>query len=368
MMILDDLPSCFLKDYESGLGLAPPYKSIVTAIEALGDCDEMIVSGDRETGHDGKHFYLATRDLETLRKDINRTSRHGQSAARSVNYASTYNLLATKLGKPVIPVNFGRHPSRHRFTDELLHGKGSLSARDQDAVLDVLLNNAGTIAKNKAKRLTSLKESIELVTLDALIEHYAEMLSRKAQESQWQRFLSENAFILSLAFGYPVLRVQDQASVGGHRLSGDGTKIADFLVKNSMTDNSALVEVKTPQTPLLTSRPFRGGVYSPSGALVAAVNQVLDQKYHFEREIARIKVNSHIYDIESYAVRSCLVIGKVPSHDDKKKSFELYRGNSKNVDIITFDELFAKVQQLRELLTSPSHAKPTNIETIEPPF
>lgn len=96
--------------------------------------------------------------------------------------------------------------------------------------------------------------------------------------------------------------------------------------------------------------PFREGVYTPSADLSGSINQALDQKYQFQKQIAQIKDNSRIYDIESYAVHCCLVIGKTPEGDDQKKSFELFRRNSKDVELVTFDELLEKLKQLSTFL------------------
>ena len=46
----------------------------------------------------------------------------------------------------------------------------------------------------------------------------------------------------------------------------------------------------------------------------------------------------------------CLVIGKTPEGDDQKKSFELFRRNSKDVEVVTFDELLEKLKQLSVFL------------------
>ena len=176
------------------------------------------------------------------------------------------------------------------------------------------------------------------------------MLGDKLVESRWQDFFNENPFILTLAFGYPVIKVRDQASVGGRKLSGYGEKITDFLVKNSLTNNTAIFEIKTPQTPILNKQPFRDGVYTPSSDLSGSINQALDQKYQFQKQITQIKDNSRLYDIESYAVHCCLVIGRTPDGEERKKSFELFRRNSKDVEIVTFDELLEKLKQLGDFL------------------
>ncbi len=100
----------------------------------------------------------------------------------------------------------------------------------------------------------------------------------------------------------------------------------------------------------MNKTPFREGVYTPSSDLSGSINQALDQKYQFQSHIAQIKHNSRISDLESYAVHCCLVIGKTPEGDDRKKSFELFRRNSKDVEIVTFDELHEKLKQLSAFL------------------
>ena len=134
--------------------------------------------------------------------------------------------------------------------------------------------------------------------------------------------------------------------LGGRKLDGSGGKITDFLVKNRMTDNVAIVEIKTPQTRLLNKGQYRGGVYVPSAALSGAVNQALDQQHQFEREILTLKGRSEVDNIQSYAVHCCLIVGQIPMNADHKKSFELFRRNSKNVEVITFDELLRKLKDL----------------------
>jgi hypothetical protein len=138
--------------------------------------------------------------------------------------------------------------------------------------------------------------------------------------------------------------------VGGKRLTGDGEKITDYLIKNGVTNNLALVEIKKPSSTLLNKTAYRGSVYCASTELTGSVTQVLDQCYQLQQNIASIKNNNRIYDIESYAVHCILIIGTMPSDEDERKSFEIYRRNSKNVQIITFDELLLKLKQLHGFL------------------
>ena len=86
---------------------------------------------------------------------------------------------------------------------------------------------------------------------------------------------------------------------------------------------------------------------------MGAINQALAQKNQFEKEVAQIKDNSGIRDMASYSVNCCLLIGKMPLTEDRQRSFELFRGNSKDVEIVTFNELLEKLKQFREFLESP---------------
>lgn len=352
MELLEVLPSAFTKDYAYGLGLAKPYRFIIDAVEELSDCVEIVITGEHATGPDPEDntlFYIAKKDFEQARRAMNNIDDLSQSAARAVKETTAYNILAERLGMPKLDPKAGRHPYRKLFT-AVAQGKGELSQEDQNAVIGALSKNVADIAEVQPEKLAKLRGDIELVTLEALIKRYDKMLGEKLVEGRWQAFFNENPFILNMAFGYPVIKVRDQASVGGRKLSGDGEKITDFLVKNSLTNNTAIFEIKTPQTAILNKTPFRDGVFTPSTDLSGSINQALDQKYQFQKQIAQIKDSSRLYDIESYAVHCCLVIGRTPDGDDQKKSFELFRRNSKDVEIVTFDELLEKLKQLSVFL------------------
>lgn len=349
--ILEALPSGFTKDYDFGLGLAKEYWFVIDAVEELSDCTEIVISKSHSTGidEDGKIFYIAAVDFETARKALNSVTNIGRTAARSVKEARAYNILAEKIGRPIKEVKAGRHPLRKLITT-VVQGDEPLAGDEQDALLSVLTKNTKAVAEAKPEKLAKLQCDIELVTLELLIDRYEKMVGKRLKEERWQSFFNENPFILNLAFGYPVIKVQEQASVGGRKLSGSGEKITDFLVKNSLTNNVAIFEIKTPQAALLNKTQYRDGVFTPSAELSGSINQALDQKYQFQGQIAHIKNTSRIYDIESYSVHCCLIIGITPSGDDRLKSFELFRRNSKDVEIVTFDELLEKLKQLHDFL------------------
>lgn len=117
-------------------------------------------------------------------------------------------------------------------------------------------DNIEALAESEPRSLLALKNDIELITLNQLIERYQEMLGKGLTESKWQSFFLENPFILSLAFAVPAMLVQGQAYAGGKRLNGSGGKFSDFLYASASTGNLGLIEIKKPQTELLGKSPI----------------------------------------------------------------------------------------------------------------
>ena len=72
MMVLENLPSCFIKDYDYGLGLTKAYRFIVHAVEDLTDCTEITITGSHETGVDGsgKAFFIASKTWTESEKQL----------------------------------------------------------------------------------------------------------------------------------------------------------------------------------------------------------------------------------------------------------------------------------------------------------
>jgi hypothetical protein len=157
-----------------------------------------------------------------------------------------------------------------------------------------------------------------------------------------------------------VVLVRGQAIVSGPLLDGRGTKIADFLMKNSTSKSALLVELKTPQTQLLAAHPYRGHVdarpvYPPTTQLSGAVAQLLDQRNSLKEEIAHIKHRSRV-DIEAFGIDGIVVAGLMADMEPNRiRDFELFRSNLKDVRIITFDEILTSIRGLRDFLAGAAN-------------
>lgn len=170
-------------------------------------------------------------------------------------------------------------------------------------------------------------------------------------EDFWQKIFCENYFILSSIFPFPIILVEDKAYMGGKSLKNTGGNLVDFLYKNNITGNAVLIEIKTPATPIL-GRLYRNDIYNISGELSGATVQASNYSYTFSKEYLNLAADKDV-EIQSFKPTCVVLIGNATAQLDdekKQKSFELYRNGQKDVQIITYDELFEKIRGLEKLL------------------
>lgn len=353
--IFEALPYGFVKDFNYGLGLLKDLNRLIRLIEEETACDEIVFMDGRGAAVDHTEFHLGLARFADIWAEIRRINDRGNRAAGRVKDAFVHNNLSADLGLITVKPSLGRHPNSHTITNAA-SGTEELSTVEREALVDAVASESASLAAQSPQKFQRLKRDIELVSLDRLIETYADSLSQGKPESYWQSFFDDNAFALQQVFGAPMVSVRSGASVGGRGLSGSGDKIADYLFKNSLTNNVALVEIKKPTTQLLEVREYRQGLFGPSKELNGAVTQVLDQAYNLTRNLTSLKESSRQWDLESYAVSCFVVAGRTPSASDpaRQKSFELYRANSRSVTIVTYDEILERLRLLREFLTPAS--------------
>ncbi|MDF5828778.1 DUF4263 domain-containing protein [Pseudomonas aeruginosa] len=93
-----------------------------------------------------------------------------------------------------------------------------------------------------------------------------------------------------------------------------------------------------------------------------AVTQVLYQKNNIHQYWLYHKESPELKDSRPDAVKCVVITGMLPKDELQRRSFEVFRNSSKDVEIITFDELLAKLRLLSEHLASPE------TDNSEPPF
>lgn len=201
----------------------------------------------------------------------------------------------------------------------------------------------------KDNELDQLNNLIGITNVRKLLNVWDENQNNDDEEF-WQKIFRENAWVLSQIFASPMLFFDEKAYIGGKGLGNKGGKVVDFIYQNNFSKDVALIEIKTPNTKILSNE-YRQGAFSIHSDLTGAVVQVLTYKEQLQREYGYLVQNTED-DFKVFNPVSVIIAGKITEMEGKKlQSFELYRKEMKNVLIITFDELFKKVKLLLDLLS-----------------
>ncbi len=172
---------------------------------------------------------------------------------------------------------------------------------------------------------------------------------RNSAEEFWQQTFNENAYVLSQVFAVPMVFIQDKAYVGGTKLDRSDARFVDYLFSAESSREAVLIEIKTPTTPLLASE-YRGN-RPPSRDLAGSVVQILNYRDELSRNLAALTTGTR-YELRAFRPRCAIISGNASVElldDTAIRSFELFRRSLADIEIITYDELFRKVEILAEL-------------------
>lgn len=354
--ILNKLPQGFVRSPHAGLGLDYELRAIIDTLDEH-DIDMLVVRSGRRDGlpfiDQKKNLTIAKVQFDEIRRAIRRVHEKSLDIAGEEKNRIAFNQLLNSAD----PSAFPEQPPIYRKDGVVAmigaRSADELSKHDQSAIVSAAQSAVRPLTARKPEAMLQLSRDIEVVTLERLINEMKRRLGRDKSERPWQRFFEQNPFILRLAFGYPVLKMGDQISVGGTRFDGKGEKIPDFVMKAAATGNLALIEIKGPEEPLFDKAVYRGAVYAPHRELAGGVNQLLDQRHKLQTNLAVKKQESGVYDVEAYATECILVIGRTPLDRDRQKSLELFRHHLNSVLVLTYDELLEKRENLHEFLHGP---------------
>ncbi len=175
--------------------------------------------------------------------------------------------------------------------------------------------------------------------------------TENTSEEFWQRAFADNPFVLTQVFSLPVYVLRGKAYVGGKGIDNSGGKYPDFLLANHFTSNVSLVEIKTPKANLLGSE-YRQGVYNVSSEVSGAVLQVSTDRDELLKEYYKLSHKSEA-KFDAFSPQGLVIAGTTAAEltdEARRRSFELFRQGLKDVQVITFDELFGKVAALVDIL------------------
>ena len=132
------------------------------------------------------------------------------------------------------------------------------------------------------ENLQHLTTSLNIEKLQRVAKLMEDNLKNDSEEFWQTTVFKENQWVLAQIFACPCTIFADKAYVGGKGINNSGGNLCDFIYQNSLSQNVALIEIKTPCTELIGNQ-YRG-TYSFSYDLSGAVNQVLNYRDKLTKE------------------------------------------------------------------------------------
>lgn len=349
------LPRGILKDGNTGYGFTRILNPLLYHLQDKFKIQSVIVNNGSESTLDvkGKKVVFSFKHLDTLYPIIDNL--FSKQKQESVHLISSLLFKLFPVDIQVVEKNYIKN-SLYAFIEKYKEYHEEFSKEDVNSLLTLLKIVSKNHEITNQKVILKTKEAIEELFIEDVIKLFDELLKQKTEteqlEEKWQIFLKDNSWIFSQLLSFPVIVFEDKAYVGGKNIGNKNGKIADFLIQNNLTKNAAFIEIKTHRSSILKKgKAYRGSdVFSISDDLSGAINQVLDQRDNFQKEFYTLKANSK-KPIETFNSKCIVIIGMIKGlNDEQLKSFELFRSNSKDVEIITFDELLSRLKVLHKLM------------------
>jgi len=182
-----------------------------------------------------------------------------------------------------------------------------------------------------------------------------------SNEALWQQFFEKNPWIFGYGLNYVHLSKLDNKAleqvVQGYSVSGPGKRVDALLRTRSAISSLCFVEIKTPDTPLLKTQPYRSSCWSTSPELGGAISQV-QGTVSAAADTIRNKLTvtdgrgeptgeeAFNFSPKAYLVVGSLsqFVGEHGVNQERFRSFELCRRNTLMPEIITFDELYERAK------------------------
>ncbi|HZG47848.1 MAG TPA: Shedu immune nuclease family protein [Allosphingosinicella sp.] len=224
-----------------------------------------------------------------------------------------------------------------------------LSGDDREALLQAL---QGSLSAEEINILLGRRQALEV--FDREVE------KGLWSEAEWQEFFEREPWVFGYGLDYRVMRTFDrEMTVSGGGIDNRGKPIVDFLM--TFTDYTALVEIKRPDTRIFRLRRAgaggRAGTHVFSPEFTGAVSQILEQKAewlafassgdHFTRDGAQ-QLRARTRNAKTVLVigsRSEFEqVGDARAAQVLRDTFELFRRETRSIDILTFDELLERAR------------------------
>lgn len=321
-----------------GLGFTRNLSPIVYRLEKYPAIGKIIIAPNFVSGITKTAATFSTADLEKIFQTIKPLKEVQSEELRRVSNNVLSDIFPHKI---------------KRSANDYVKGELSVFLKDKKVAPEKLSNDD---VKNlieiipphikEEKIVYQAEEKINFIKLQRVKEDFRKIVDQKTDtdklEEKCQRFFTDNHWILSNILSMPVVLLGGKVYVGGKSINNKGGKEADFLLKNKLTKNVFIIEIKTPLKKIIDSNdPYRKpDVFSIGKEVTGGLVQALDQKDNLQKEFYTLAKGG---EFVSFNPKVVLIIGNLKSLAKKQlKSFELFRSSIRDVDIITYDELLKR--------------------------
>lgn len=282
------------------------------------------------------NLYIGLKNLYDLKQEIGSTEL-GVARYRKFDYVAA--AVTRKLKEDPTAIALLSSETHYEFVKTLLK---ALSTSESVEKLKQVLESIDV------ETLNSISTYARIAQLEEAIRLFEENINAGRDEEFWQKDVFEkHQWILAQIFSLPCTLFQSKAYVGGKGIDNAGGNVADFVYKNGLTRNAAIVEIKRPDTPIIKEA-YRQ-TYSFTSHFSGAINQVLNYRDSLAREINSLANGQ----LNAFSPTCVVVIGRTSEFGNEPKkiaAFENYRAILSNVIIITYDELLAKMKELHKIM------------------
>lgn len=296
-----------------------------------------VVSGEDKQNLKFSKFNL--KQLQTFLQFINDIDLKGISERRIQLADDSLEIIDQETKKKILTLMSGSNGSE--LVEEILES-GVLTDRD---------------IVNTGYRKVQIELFRKLLYEDYL-ETYKESIGtpNTKDETAWQHFFNVNPWIFGYGLDYCFQGIlQKEFSASNTDADGTNQVNADYLIGDNRF--TTFVELKVPNTELFSSIQNRSRTWRLSSKLQDAVSQLLEQKASGQIKIETRELfdgDGELIEQNSFDSKAVLIIGnwnEINADDPrtkktKSRTFELYRRNLRNVDIITYDELFDRAKYI----------------------
>lgn len=231
---------------------------------------------------------------------------------------------------------------------------GVVNIRFIEGTLDIVIENS--ISKLCGIIDDFEKEISGLRGFRYLLNIWDKHKDKNESEEFWQQKFSDNPWVLAQLFAVPLTYFNDKFYAGGKNIDNEGGVFPDFLFKEQFTANVALVEIKTPDSKLVEDKKYRNGAYGMAEELNGGVIQLLKQRDILLKDVKSVRKPSS--DPNKYYdpinPMCYLIIGSnkqfgTDFSDEKRESFNLFRNELRSIEVLTFDEVFKRIETVLEI-------------------